>query len=53
MINNKKIWRTTALVCCTIGLSLHADETVNIPDIVVAATKSTQSIEEVPAQANF
>ncbi|MFA7501027.1 MAG: TonB-dependent receptor, partial [Sulfurimonas sp.] len=49
MINNKKSWRTTALLCCTIGLSLHADETVNIPDIVVTATKSAQSIEKVPA----
>lgn len=49
MIKNNRHWRTTAFLCCTIGLSLHAGETVNIPDIVVTATKSAQSIEKIPA----
>jgi outer membrane cobalamin receptor len=49
MISMKKCWRSTALICCTIGLSLHADDTVKISDLVVTATKSAQSIEEVPA----
>ena len=49
MINDKKDWHTTALLCCTIVLSLHANEALNIPDIVVTATKSAQSVEEVPA----
>jgi outer membrane receptor protein involved in Fe transport len=45
----KKCWRSTALICCTIGLSLHADDAVKISDLVVTATKSAQSIEEVPS----
>lgn len=49
MISIKKSFFTSALLCCTIGSSLCADEIINIPDIVVTATKNAQSIEKVPA----
>jgi iron complex outermembrane recepter protein len=53
MFSVEKSWYKTALLCCSIGVSLHANETVNLPDMVVTATKSAQSIKEVPASVTL
>ncbi len=45
----KSSWRATAFIYCSIALSAYPAESTEHLDIVVTATKSAQSIENVPA----
>lgn len=49
MLCIQKSWYKTAFLCCTIGASLQATDSTDLGDIVTTATKSAQSIREVPA----